>query len=69
MEALKLRIEGMTCQHCVRAVKNRLERTPGVQLQDVQIGSADLSYDPSKTTVDEIEEAISDEGYTSFVET
>lgn len=67
MEDLKLRIEGMTCQHCVRAVKGRLERTPGVQLKTVEIGSAELTYDPTKTNVDEIEEAISDEGYTSFV--
>ena len=67
MEDLKLRIEGMTCQHCVRAVKGRLERTPGVQLKNVEIGSAELIYDPTKANVDEIEEAISDEGYTSFV--
>lgn len=67
MEDLKLRIEGMTCQHCVRAVKVRLERTPGVQLRAVEIGSAELSFDPARTNVDEIEEAISDEGYTSFV--
>ncbi len=67
MEDLKLRIEGMTCQHCVRAVKGRLERTPGVRLKSVEIGSAELSYDPAATTVDEIEDAISDEGYTSFV--
>jgi len=67
MEDLKLRIEGMTCQHCVRAVRGRLERTPGVQLKNVEIGSAELIYDPTKTNVDEIEEAISDEGYTSFV--
>jgi len=67
MEDLKLRIEGMTCQHCVRAVKARLERTPGVQLKSVEIGTAELTYDPTKTNVDEIEEAISDEGYTAFV--
>lgn len=67
MEDLKLRIEGMTCQHCVRAVKGRLERTPGVSLKSVEIGSAELTYDPARTNLDEIEEAISDEGYTAFV--
>lgn len=68
MEQLNLRIEGMTCDHCVRAVKNRLAATPGVEVQDVKVGAARLRYDPGRTTVDEIEEAISDEGYTSFVE-
>jgi copper chaperone len=67
MEHLKLNIEGMTCEHCVRAVRGRLEKTAGVSLGDVQIGSAELDYDPAKTNVDDIEEAIADEGYTAFV--
>ena len=67
METLKLTIEGMSCEHCVRAVKNRLTATPGVAVDEVAIGSAQLRYDPAKTNVDEIEEAIADEGYTAFV--
>ena len=67
MEKLKLTIEGMTCEHCVRAVRGRLERTPGVNVGVVQIGTVDLDYDPSKTNVDDIELAIADEGYTAFV--
>ena len=68
MEQLKLTIEGMSCQHCVRAVRGRLERTPGVRVDDVQIGSATMEFDPAQTNVDSIEEAIADEGYTAFVE-
>jgi len=67
MERLNLTIEGMTCDHCLRAVRGRLEKTPGVAVQDVQIGSATVDYDPAKTNVDDIEEAIADEGYTAFV--
>ncbi|HEY2376957.1 MAG TPA: cation transporter [Gemmatimonadaceae bacterium] len=67
MEPLKLTIEGMSCEHCVRAVKGRLTKTPGVTVEEVAIGSATLRYDPSRTNVDEIEEAIADEGYTAFV--
>jgi copper chaperone len=67
MERLNLTIEGMTCEHCVRAVRGRLEKTPGVKLDDVQIGSAALDFDPSVTNIDDIEEAIADEGYTAFV--
>ena len=67
MERLNLKIEGMSCDHCVRAVRGRLERTPGVKVDEVKIGSALLDYDPSKTNVDDIEEAIADEGYTAFV--
>jgi copper chaperone CopZ len=68
MESLHLKIEGMTCQHCVRAVDGRLRRTPGVEVDGVAIGSADLRYDPSRTNTDEIAEVIADEGYTAFQE-
>ena len=67
MEPLKLTIEGMSCEHCVRAVKNRLTATPGVSVDQVTVGSATLRYDPARTSVDDIEEAIADEGYTAFV--
>jgi copper chaperone len=67
MERLAMTIEGMTCEHCVRAVRGRLERTPGVTVDDVQIGSAIVEYNPATTNVDDIEEAIADEGYTAFV--
>ena len=68
MTQLHLTIEGMTCEHCVRAVDGRLRRTPGVEVEQVKVGSADLCYDPARTTVDEIAEAIADEGYTAFEE-
>jgi copper chaperone len=66
MERVNLTIEGMTCEHCVRAVRGRLEKTPGVTLDDVRVGSARLQYDPAKTNLDDIENAIADEGYTAF---
>ena len=66
MEPLHLTIEGMTCQHCVRAVDGRLRSTPGIEVTQVTIGSADVRYDPAKMNVDEITELIADEGYTAF---
>jgi copper chaperone len=66
MESLHLTIEGMTCSHCVRAVEGRLKKTPGVEVEDVKVGSADVRYDPARTNVEEIAEAIADEGYTAF---
>jgi copper chaperone len=64
MEAVHLDIEGMTCSHCVRAVDTRLRNTPGVQVDRVVVGGVDLHYDKSRISLDEISEAISDEGYT-----
>jgi len=67
MEKIEFTIEGMSCEHCVRAVRGRLERTAGVKVEDVQVGVAKIEYDPSKTNIDDLEEAIADEGYTAFV--
>jgi copper chaperone len=68
MEQLHLTIEGMTCQHCVRAVDGRLRKTAGVEVTQVTIGSADVRFDPATTSVDEISEVIADEGYTAYAE-
>lgn len=67
MEKIEFTIEGMSCEHCVRAVRGRLERTAGVKVEEVQVGVAKIEYDPSKTNIDDLEEAIADEGYTAFV--
>ncbi|MDB4882605.1 MAG: hypothetical protein JWL95_1371 [Gemmatimonadetes bacterium] len=64
MDAVHLNIEGMTCEHCVRAIDGRLRKTPGVQVDKVVVGAVDLHYDKSRITLDEISELISDEGYT-----
>jgi copper chaperone len=64
MDAVHLNIEGMTCEHCVRAVDGRLRKTPGVQVDKVVVGAVDLHYDKSRISLDEISELIADEGYT-----
>jgi copper chaperone len=66
LDRLHLTIEGMTCEHCVRAVKNRLAQTPGVQVEKVDVGSAVIMLDPSATSVEVVEDAIADEGYTAY---
>jgi copper chaperone CopZ len=64
MPDIHIEIVGMTCEHCVRAVRKRLASMPGVVVQDVTIGSADIHHDETKTLLSDIEDAISDEGYT-----
>lgn len=64
MRTLHVDIVGMTCEHCVRSVRNRLASTPGIQVDEVKIGFADIRQDESAISLDEIEDVISDEGYT-----
>jgi copper chaperone len=66
LDRIHLTIEGMTCEHCVRAVKNRLADTPGVEVEAVEVGSAVIRLDPSATTIERVEDAIADEGYTAY---
>jgi len=60
---MKLKIEGMSCQHFVMAVKKALGGVPGVIQSDVQVGSAVVNYDESKAKEADIQTAIEKAGY------
>ena len=61
-------LEGMTCQHCVRAVFTALGGVSGIDRAEVSIGSARVEHDGS-VTVEQIREAIAVTGYTVTDET
>lgn len=63
MERTSLAIDGMTCDHCIRAVDRALKSLSGVQIEQIDIGSAVVAYDPAAVKPEQIQEAISDEGY------
>ena len=45
MKQLKLEVAGMSCNHCVAAVRAALDSVPGVNVEQVQVGSATVSFD------------------------
>lgn len=59
-----LQIEGMSCGHCVKAVRRALEDLEGVEVRTVEIGAAQIRYDPGEVDGSRIVEAIEDAGYT-----
>jgi copper chaperone len=63
MERTTLKIEGMSCGHCVAAVRAALTDVPGVEVERVDIGSAHVTYDPTRTDARAIAEAVRDAGY------
>lgn len=63
MTKLTLAISGMSCQHCVRAVRTALEGVRGVNVERVDIGKAEVNYDQDKATITEITDAVTDAGY------
>jgi copper chaperone CopZ len=65
MEKLNLEIDGMSCGHCVAAVKSALTALDGVRVERVEIGSATLAYDPARVPAQAILDAVEDEGYSA----
>jgi copper chaperone len=65
---LKLAIEGMHCEGCVRRVTNALAGVKGVRVDSVQVGSAQVEFDPAGATPDEIAAAVDRIGFKAQVE-
>ncbi len=63
-----LNVTGMSCQHCVRAVKEALEGMDGVNTVDVSLeaNTATVEHD-SAVTVDAMIAAVVEEGYEAVV--
>ena len=58
---MKVAIEGMHCQACVQRVRKALEKIEGVSVSDVQVGSAQVTAEPSKEAA--VLEAVRKAGY------
>ncbi len=67
MEKIVLKIDGMTCGHCVGKVEKSLKSLPGVEVAKVDLnkGTAKVKYDDSKQTIDKMNEAVREAGYES----
>ena len=63
MTELSMQISGMTCGHCVKSVRDALTSVPGVQVEQVAIGSATVRFDEQKSDVAQIKQAVTEEGY------
>ena len=64
-KTVTISIEGMSCEHCVRAVKGSLEAQKGVKEAEVSLEgkSARVVYEEGLIGPDELKSAILEEGY------
>lgn len=67
MQHVTLHIEGMSCGHCLNAVSRALGAVPGVEIESVQIGRADVRYDEQSTSPGALEAAVAEAGYHATV--
>jgi copper chaperone len=63
MTDITVKIEGMSCMHCVGRVKKAVEALTGIQALDVQIGLLRATFDETKVKKEEIEKAVANAGY------
>ncbi|WP_436837139.1 copper chaperone CopZ [Planococcus shenhongbingii] len=60
-----LKVQGMSCAHCVNAVESSVGELQGVSAVKVDLGKGEVTvaYDNSKSSLNEIKEVIEDQGY------
>ena len=66
MESITLKVDGMSCEHCVKAVSEAVQGVAGTANVSVDLknGTVSFSYDSSKTQLDAIKAAITEEDFT-----
>lgn len=62
LQPVTFAISGMSCGHCVAAVRSALDAVPGVTIQNVAIGSATVALDPA-VSPDTALNAVREAGY------
>jgi copper chaperone len=65
MTTTTIKVQGMTCNHCVMRVAKALKAVPGVQdaKVDLQKAEAVVSYDDAKVSADKLSTAVVEAGY------
>jgi len=64
-EKTVLKVEGMSCQHCVNSIKKAVGTLQGVNTVDVdlKLKTVSVTYDPERIFLQEIKEIIDDQGF------
>lgn len=65
MQTTVLKVDGMSCEHCVRAVKQAVGTLPGIGsvLVDLKAKTVTVEHDPEKAPLQKIRAEIEDQGY------
>jgi Cu+-exporting ATPase len=68
MENATLKLRGMSCASCARSIEDAISSVPGVNECNVNFGAeqARVDYDPRKTDLQAIQEAVDAAGYSAY---
>lgn len=62
-KTVHISIDGMSCGHCVKTVRQALESVQGVQVRSVEIGRAVVDLDETVVEAERVAEAIEERGF------
>ncbi|ACB84681.1 copper chaperone CopZ [Natranaerobius thermophilus] len=65
LENITLKVEGMACEHCKKAIEKELNNLDGVDKAEVELskGQVDVSFNPDRVTKEDLVNAITEAGY------
>ncbi|KJD45445.1 copper ion binding protein [Paenibacillus terrae] len=63
MAQVTLNVEGMSCNHCVKAVEGALEKVGASGKVSLEAKQVAVEYDESNLNVEALKTAIEDQGY------
>mgnify|MGYP005831484109 CR=1 FL=1 len=65
MEKVTLHVQGMSCNHCIKAIEGSVGELKGISNVKVHLdnGTVDVEYNAKEVTLDTIKETIDDQGY------
>ncbi|KOP66012.1 cation transporter [Paenibacillus solani] len=63
MEQVTIKVEGMSCMHCVNSIEGALKEQNIEGHVDLKAGTVSVNYDASKFNLDQIKEIIEEQGY------
>lgn len=65
MEQVTLKVNGMSCGHCVKAIEGSVGELEGVSQVKVDLatGTATVQYTSENISLEKIKETIDEEGY------
>jgi len=64
MTNVTLKVEGMSCNHCVTSIEGALKAIGAKGNVDLANRQVSVEYDENNITLETIKEAIEDQGYT-----
>jgi len=68
MDTLTLKLRGMSCASCASNIEDAIRSVPGVSECNVNFGAeqATVKYDPRKTNLEKIQDAVEEAGYSAY---